>query len=84
MPKEPSASKNIDTTTRPNVSSLYTESVRRVKELEGEIKIVKGQVNVALSKAKRAAERENFLLEMISKASEALACKFHRAPESVY
>jgi hypothetical protein len=55
-----------------------------VKELEGEIKIVKGQVNVALSKAKRAAERENFLLEEISKASEALACKFHRAPESVY
>jgi hypothetical protein len=56
----PNTSKPGNTITRSTEPSLYTEKVRRVKQLESELKMVKGQVAGALSKAKRAADRKAF------------------------
>jgi hypothetical protein len=53
------------------------------QELQSEIKILKDQIVVALSKAKRAAEHEEYIVELISMASEHLLCKFRKAPESL-
>ncbi|KAM0904346.1 hypothetical protein ACQ4PT_018060 [Festuca glaucescens] len=74
MTKESNTPKNSNVITRTIDPPLYTEKVRRIKELGDKIKKVKGQVIVSLSKAKWAAEREDFILEEISRASETMKC----------
>ena len=80
--QELDTSKAATTISHPPHSSIYTDKVRRVKELEGELRVLKGQVAIALSKAKRAAEREDFILEEIARASETMKCRPRKAPES--
>jgi hypothetical protein len=80
MKNEPNAPGNAKVTTRTIDPPLYTEKVCRVKELEDELKMVKGQVIVSLSKAKRADKREDFIPLELSRASETIKCKLHKAP----
>lgn len=80
--KEVKAPENANITTRVVDSSLYAEKTRRIKQLESELKALKGHVDVFKSKAQLAAERENFLLEEISRASEDMLCKFFAKPPS--
>ncbi|KAM0839717.1 hypothetical protein ACQ4PT_060139 [Festuca glaucescens] len=74
MTKESNTPENSDVITRIIDLPLYTEKVCRIKELRDELKKVKGQVIVSLSKAKRATKREDFILEEISRASETMKC----------
>jgi hypothetical protein len=53
------------------------------ENLRNEVKILKEQIVVALSKVTRAAEREEYLLELISRASDDMLCKFRKAPKSL-
>ncbi len=80
--QELDTSKAATTISHPPHSSIYTDKIRCVKELEGELRVLKGQVAIALSKAKRAAEREDFILEEIARASETMKCRSRKAPES--
>ena len=83
MTREPYAPKNSNVITRTIDPPLYMEKVRCIKELEDELEKVKGQVIVSFLKAKRAAEREDFILQEISRASETMKCKPRKAPESL-
>ena len=80
--QELDTSKAATTISHPPHSSIYTDKVRRVKELEGELRVLKGQVAIALLKVRRAAEHEDFILEEISRASETMKCRPRKAPES--
>jgi len=52
----------------------------RIKEVEQLLKVVRGTSAVFKSKAEKAAEREKFLLDEITRASEQLLCKESQSP----
>ena len=83
MPEEPIISEATDPTNQSGDPLPDTEGTHCFEESQNEIKILKDQIVVALSKVKRAAEREDYLLELISRASGDMLCKFHKAPESL-
>jgi hypothetical protein len=68
----------------PAGSSLYVEKVRLINELQRDQKSLKAQVLVALSKFKWAVEREEFILQEITRASEAMKCQFSESPRVLY
>ena len=83
MPEGPSTSEAANPTTQSSELSPGTGGTHYFEELQSELKILKDQIVVALSKVKRATEREDYLLDLISRASDDLLCKFHKAPESL-
>ena len=51
-----------------------------MKELEQQLKAVQGTSDVWRSKAGKAAEREKFLLDEVTRASKEMLCKQSRSP----
>jgi hypothetical protein len=83
MPEEPISSEATDPTNQLSDPFPDTEGPHYFEEPQSKIKVLKDQILGALSKVKRAAEREAYLLELISRASSDMLCKFHKAPESL-
>jgi hypothetical protein len=83
MPEESSTSEAADPTTQSSKPSPGTGGTHHFEELQSELRILKDQIVVALSKVKRAAKREDYLLDLIFRASDDLLCKFHKAPKSL-
>ncbi|KAM0887633.1 hypothetical protein ACQ4PT_028891 [Festuca glaucescens] len=71
MPEGPNT---FETADQSSELSSGTGGTHRFEELQSELKILKDQIVVALLKAKRAAEREDYLLILISRASDDLLC----------
>ena len=61
-------------------SSALVRMRDRVKEVEQLLKVVRGTSAIFKSKAEKAAEREKFLLDEITRASERLLCKQSQSP----
>jgi hypothetical protein len=83
MLEEPITSEAADPINQSGEPLPNTGGTHCFEELQSEIKILKDQIVVALSKAKRAAEREDYLLELISRASKDMLGKFREAPETL-
>ena len=83
MPEEQTISEATDPINQSGDPIPDTEGTYCFEESQSEIKILKNQIVVALSKVKRAAEREDYLLELISRASDDMLCKFRKAPKSL-
>ena len=73
-----SVPKDTPTSTRAREDESYVTAMlrTRVKELEQQLKVVKG--NCAIARLKE--EREKFLLGEVTRASEILLCKQPRSP----
>ncbi|XP_071676553.1 uncharacterized protein [Lolium perenne] len=74
MPEESSTSEAADPTTQSSKPSPGTGGTHHFEELQSELRILKDQIVVALSKVKRAAKREDYLLDLIFRASDDLLC----------
>ena len=83
MPEGPSTSEVANPITQSSELSPGMGETHYFEELQSEFKILKDQIVVALSKVNRAAVHEDYLLDLISRASDDLLCKFHKAPESL-
>jgi len=58
-----------------NESYVLTSLRTRCKEAERQLKVVQAAADVAISKEKLAAEREDFLMGELAKMSRDLICK---------
>ncbi|KAM0906277.1 hypothetical protein ACQ4PT_016849 [Festuca glaucescens] len=74
MPEGPSTSEVADPTTQSSEPLPDTGGTQHFEELQSELKILKDQIVVALSKVKRAAECEDYLLDLISRVNDDLLC----------
>lgn len=73
-PEGPEVSEAANLIHQSNSPPPYGEQVDQIKELEEELSTLKSQLVVALDKLKRAFDREEYQLELVSKASEDLSC----------
>jgi hypothetical protein len=62
----------------------HSDYLDRISELQSKLLSVRNLVAGALSKAKRAEDRENYILDLVSEASVTLQCKCRRAPECLF
>jgi hypothetical protein len=69
-PEEPVVSEAFDLIIQSNDPPPLSEQDPRIEELQEELKKLKGQIIVALDKVKRASDREDYLLQLISRTSE--------------
>ena len=83
MPKGPAIPEATDQTNQSGDPLPDMEGPQCFENLRNEVKILKEQIVVALSKVTRAAEREDYLLELISRASDDMQCKFRKSPKSL-
>ena len=83
MPEGPAIPEATDQTNQSGAPLPDMEGPQCFENLRSEVKILKEQIVVALSKVTRAAEREDYLLELIWRASDDVRCKFRKAPMSL-